>query len=50
MCYKITCMKCGLKTWGGCGKHLDGLFAGSSLKDICKCDISKYDSVMKYIK
>lgn len=38
MCYPETCSKCGLTSWGGCGKHVPGVYNNIPSKDkVCLC-------------
>lgn len=35
MCRAVTCRKCGLTTWAGCGHHVDQVMAGVPRGDRC---------------
>lgn len=37
MCFVTECASCKKPTWGGCGKHLQGMFAGKTPDQICAC-------------
>ncbi|KAI4327525.1 hypothetical protein L6164_019974 [Bauhinia variegata] len=37
MCYIVDCKTCGKQSWGGCGKHLDGLYARIEQGKHCMC-------------
>ncbi len=37
MCFKVNCDACGLATWQGCGRHIDGCLADVAIADRCKC-------------
>lgn len=37
MCYQVTCSECKKPTWGGCGKHIDGVFTNFKYEDRCAC-------------
>ncbi|CAL5979393.1 Conserved_hypothetical protein [Hexamita inflata] len=41
MCYLTECPNCKKTTYGGCGKHLDGLFNDVKAEDLCKCNSGK---------
>ena len=35
MCRAVTCRTCGLKTWAGCGAHVDQVLAGVPASKRC---------------
>ena len=35
MCKAVDCEKCGLRTWAGCGLHIDRALSGVSIEDRC---------------
>ncbi|KAJ9669929.1 hypothetical protein PVL29_026474 [Vitis rotundifolia] len=37
MCFRQDCKQCGKYTWGGCGKHLDTLYASIDKGKHCMC-------------
>ncbi len=49
MCSKSVCAKCKKYTWGGCGQHLQNLFKGMKLDQVCQCNPAKFKQIEKYI-
>ncbi len=37
MCSPVTCQKCGLITWSGCGEHVDQVMASVPMNQRCTC-------------
>ena len=44
MCFVTECAACKKPTWGGCGKHLKGIFAGKTPEEICACKETPVES------
>ncbi len=38
MCFIKKCVKCGKKSWSGCGMHLENLFRKISYDERCWCN------------
>ncbi len=36
MCSRVTCRKCKLPTWSGCGQHVEEALAGVPLAERCQ--------------
>lgn len=37
MCFRVDCKQCGKYGWGGCGKHLDTVYASIEEGKHCMC-------------
>ncbi|KAG0585630.1 hypothetical protein KC19_2G026500 [Ceratodon purpureus] len=39
MCYSVGCSKCGKTSWGGCGRHVPGVYntIADKEKNLCLC-------------
>lgn len=37
MCQRVTCKKCGLATWSGCGQHINQVLKGVPQNKRCQC-------------
>lgn len=37
MCRQVTCRKCGMATWAGCGQHVNQVMAGVPKSKRCQC-------------
>jgi hypothetical protein len=37
MCHQVTCRRCGLASWSGCGQHVNQVLAGVPKSKRCVC-------------
>lgn len=37
MCFRVQCNKCGLATYGGCGRHVAAVMANIPQHERCRC-------------